>query len=395
MTCEQCERQLNALADGALPPLRAWQIRRHLAQCPACARAYAEIVQIGSEARAWRTTAPPAALAVRIALALPPQTSRMENTAMILERPLARPRRTAPRLIFAAVLCAAALALLALWPGSPGRPNVALADVERAVDQVNTVTATCATTRYVTADMPVTEVTHNWIRRNPPAIASVPAPSLSKPQNLIQTNMSQQNLWDERGEFTHEIAGTQMSMNIDYMIDTGARLTPSRMRGTLEALLNPSRTKSQNGIEVTPAQSEPARLEGHQVLRLVRHVSYANKPEDILFTETYYIDPITLRPIRIEFQGITAKTRKPYSTSVVTNFRYNAIPPSGVFDWSPPKGSRVEVTYRTSAGLYIKDKMFPAWPGGAEIGPHVETGDKLKMFPAWPGGASAPPLLKK
>lgn len=377
MTCEQTQPELNALADGALPPLRAWPVRRHLVQCPGCAREYAQIMQLGADARAWRNAAPPAALAVRITSALPPQTAPRENTAMIWERPqpvAIPPRRIAARKARTALALAACLALVlavTLWPSSPGRPTVALADVKRAVDQVNTVTATYTTTRYLPGGTPLTEVTYNWIRRYPPAIASVPAPSLSKPQNLIQMNFCQQSLWDTRGEFVHYIAPARgpVTMNINYLVDLGAPLKPSRMRENLDAFLSPSRTNPHNGIEITPPQSEPARLEGRQVLRLVRHVSYTNKPEDILFTETYYVDPITLRPIRIEFQGITAKTRKPYSTSVVTDFRYNVMPPSGVFDWSPPKGSRVDVTYRTPAGLYIKQKLFPAWPGGASAPP--------------------------
>jgi len=40
MKCEQVTSQLSAYMDGELPPQQAEEVRRHLAECPACAEEY-------------------------------------------------------------------------------------------------------------------------------------------------------------------------------------------------------------------------------------------------------------------------------------------------------------------------------------------------------------------
>ncbi len=324
MTCKQCETQLNALADGALPSLRAGPVRCHLAQCRDCAKAYAEIVQLGNEARSWRAAVPPAALAVRIALALPPQTARMENTTMISERPLARPKQTAPRLVFAAALCLAALALFALWPGSPGRPALAYADVVRAMQQVQTlhcygrIETTASGKRGVRTSAQSTEY---W---------AVLGPRVEDARAAVR--MSTPLTWPGRNQAGWEISPMR-----------GAALRVDLMR-----LLWPPSGGAEDvmGVKVggpafTPWQQDTVQQDGKARLRFQHRAQSASSE----IVQTVLIDPQTRLVVsitdrrRVQFPKSTRSGAALLPSSIVTiyhlnRFEYNHAPPAEVF--APP-----------------------------------------------------------
>ena len=163
MTCDQIQPLLDAFADYDLSPLTRWRIRRHLTQCPACTAELAEINALTARVRAWQNVPAPAGLEARIAARLP-------AISPVPARPPCR--RATVGLAGLAVALAAAFWLI---PGQPGRPTVAFAEVEQAMQNVQTVS--WRTTQIIN-DSPsdkskLATITYtNWLRRNPAAIAS-------------------------------------------------------------------------------------------------------------------------------------------------------------------------------------------------------------------------------
>lgn len=58
MTCDTCRSQLTALRDGELAPGAAAEAERHLAACPGCAQAWADLAAVREMADAWTVDAP-------------------------------------------------------------------------------------------------------------------------------------------------------------------------------------------------------------------------------------------------------------------------------------------------------------------------------------------------
>ncbi len=58
MICETIQSRLTALRDGELPPEAFAEAERHLAACPACAQAQADLASMLEMAAAWTVDAP-------------------------------------------------------------------------------------------------------------------------------------------------------------------------------------------------------------------------------------------------------------------------------------------------------------------------------------------------
>lgn len=58
MTCDDIRASLTALLDGELPPEAAAEIERHMAACPECAQAGAELKAVRALADGWTLDAP-------------------------------------------------------------------------------------------------------------------------------------------------------------------------------------------------------------------------------------------------------------------------------------------------------------------------------------------------
>ncbi len=342
MTCEQCERQLNALADGALPPLRAWPVRRHLVHCPACATAYAEIMQMGSEARAWRNAAPPAALTIRITLALPPQTARLENTAMILERPQPAaipPRRFVTRKARTALALAACLVVVlafTLWPSKQAPLPAAYADTVLAMQRVHSIAWTQTVTNYKPdGSQGIHQVEQTWVRRDPPAIATLvlPDPSTHGISGGYRT------LKDARGSRRTKLSGGETQLRplrtpiAEQVRDTLASLT------SFSALSSSPLTS--NGVPVaythTPWQQEPVTREGQTLLRFRQDIAatFPVQPHEAMrgpavLHITVWVNPQTHRVYRREVQlAIPTFGRLDV---IAEHIVYDQPAPAGVFD---------------------------------------------------------------
>lgn len=357
MTCEQTQAQLNALADGALPPLRAWQIRRHLAQCPACATAYAEIVQMSTEARAWRNAAPPAALAVRITLALPPQTARTENTAMILEHPQPvadPPRRFAARKARIALALAACLAValaVTLWPSKQAPLPSAYADTVLAMQRVRSVAWTQTSTNHYSDDsQEIHEVVQYWVRRDPPAIATLELPD----PTTHSIRGGYRRLQDAHGARLTQLDGGETWLR--------PLCTPiaEEVRVTLDSLTSLGTMKNiplmgNHLILVTtqtPWIQKQVSLNGYTLLRFREDLiaTFPTLPGGAIRNRTVmhftvWVDPETHRVQRTEWQSTTPKLGR--SEVVNDHFVYDQPAPAGVFDDATYSAARLHAPVTT------------------------------------------------
>ena len=79
MTCDTCQPQLTALRDGEIAPEAAAEAERHLAVCPDCAQARADLAAVGDMASAWTVDAPDISDRVRQAIASDDQNLLLEE----------------------------------------------------------------------------------------------------------------------------------------------------------------------------------------------------------------------------------------------------------------------------------------------------------------------------
>lgn len=103
MTCDAIQSRLTALLDGELPPETASEMERHLAACPECAQALAELAAIGELADAWPMDVPDITERVLQAVALDDQSLLLDEMRYLraemqeLRTEVAALRRQLPR----------------------------------------------------------------------------------------------------------------------------------------------------------------------------------------------------------------------------------------------------------------------------------------------------------
>ena len=353
MTCEQSRWQLNALADGALPPFQAWQVRRHLAQCAACAADFTRIVQLSTDARAWRDSAPPAALAARIASALPPQTARLENTAMILERPLPiadpphRFRTRKVRVALALGVCLASVLTLALWPSKQAPLPAAYADTVLAMQRVRTAAWTQTITIYnPNGSTQMHQTRQIWVRRDPPAIATVvpPDPTTQSISGGYRELLDAQGLHRTNLDGGKTIIRPLQKPIADQVRDTLNGLTSFNAQENNPLFKDGSFVVSNQ----TPWKQKQVILNSQVLLRFRKDIT-ATFPvgaihhiqEPLIFHKTVWVDPQTQRVQQGEWQVRNSKVGG--FDGITYHFVYDQPALAGVFD---------DATY-SAARLYV------------------------------------------
>ena len=335
MTCDQTQPLLDAFADRELGWGTAGRVRRHLAACPACAAELAETRCLDSRVRAWRDVPAPAGLQSRIAAALPSAPS------------LSAPYRpvTAHRVAvgFAGVAAASA-ACVWLLPGQPGRPTVAFAEVEQAMQKVKTISwkveeQASDRPNHKSEDKSLTFT--NWLRRDPPAIATTdfemtPAHDF----NLIK------NLIDARGSFS--LSKGECDVRPVLKVPVQERVE-RQIHSLTQFPQNVSLSEAKGQVQTTATNLHQAYVgvNGQRRVRFDRDVKTVWTMDDGHTTHrlahvSIWADPGTHRIIRIEAH-ITEDTTgiRPFLTMIQDHFRYDQTPPKGTFDWSPPAGMKV------------------------------------------------------
>ncbi len=345
MTCDQTQPLLEAFADEELGWWAAWRVRRHLAACPACASEVAELQRLTARIRAWRDVPAPAHLQSQIAAALPPAPP-----VSAPRRPIAA-RRAAVGL---AGLAAAAAAFFWLLPGQPGRPTIAFADVEQAMQQVQTVSydmnSHCydAQGRVVPSGMSFSF--RNWLRRKPAASARYDAV------------MHEQHLEDARGSLWYSrrlnkyLKQPLVGDNIEQSVNKEMHhLTEPPTSADMDTAASQPAPSVQ--LTVTHWQQHEANLNGivcqkftRDILRITKRnvlrTTYGGYEDTDRHDKTHvtiWADARTLHVVRVELTGDAAYMARGYREhTVLDDFHYNETPPPGVFDWSPPPRAKVE-----------------------------------------------------
>ena len=330
MTCDQIQPLLEAFAGHGLSPLTRWRIRRHLTQCPDCTAELAEINALDARVRAWQNVPAPAGLEARIAARLP-------AAVPVPARPPVR--RAAVGLAgFAAALAAA----FWLAPGQPGRPTVAFADVEQAMQNIQTVSfdlnikmydaqghvLSGATARALSQETP--RSLHIWLRRAPSAVY------------YLDRTRAERHLEDKRGGVAYQMKKGiyikyPVKENIEEEVDRQLRHLAEPMTSVSGASPNLAQKWTDS-----PWQQERVTLNSVPCLKFKQTVLETFGSKHGTTYINIWADAKTLRVVRVERFGDAIWMPQGYHERVVyNNLRYDKVPPPGVFDWSPPPGAKV------------------------------------------------------
>ncbi len=318
MTCTKIQPLLEAFANNDLSALTHWRVRCHLTQCPACTAEMAEIKTLDARVRAWQNVPAPVGLETRIAARLPAAMPAPARPPM---------RRAAVGLTgFAAALAAA----FWLVPGQPGRPTVAFADVERAMQQVQTTSYDSSTKTYDIHNRAhftaTTDWGSTWCRQAPVALAG------------LDRKTGNRYLCDRRGTLYHNLkkdvySKSPSSPDVIQAMRDQMQFTPSfAYKGML---LGSSWTQ-------TPWQKQKVVLGGISSLKFTQTTSHNLGQRHCVRHLSIWVDTKALRIIRMEeFGDADWKAEGYQERTIADNFHYNEQLPSGVFDWSPPPGAKV------------------------------------------------------
>ena len=319
MTCDQIQPLLEAFTDRTLGWGTVWRVRHHLAACPPCASDLAEIRRFDSRVHAWRDVAAPAGLQSRIAAALPslPPVSVSRRPVVV--------RRAALGL---AGVAAASAAFFWLIPGQPGRPTIAFADVERAMQQAQNISYDFDVHRYDAQGHATPEMAfsnRNWLRRIPAASAQYDA------------IMHEWNLYDARG-----YVGYSYRLN-NYLEKPPEEDIEQSIKKQMRRLTEPPTDADPTDPRVDgsqPWQQQETTIDGRSCVVFTQDAAHNTRT-------TIWVDAQTLHIIRIELVTDPSINVAPnlhkavVERMLIDNFHYDETPPPGVFDWSPPPGANV------------------------------------------------------
>ena len=357
MTCDQVRPLLEAFAAHELGWGTAWRVRRHLAACPACASELAETRRLDAHVRAWRDVTAPVGLQSRIAATLP-----VTAPTATPRRPVVV-RRTAVGL---AGMAAAGVAFFWLVPGQPGRPTIAFADVEQAMQHVGTLS--WVTTSYYT-DMRGNKLStdpaghkisalnsvRTWVRRNPAATAT------------LDQRTGWLDLADKRGEIFKTAEGTyqesptplggekslaeRVERDIQKMTQAPTDRVVSKFQGsTITAYTGKPMHPVSSPFHMTtmPVQRQQVTLDGRVQILFTRDAEMTIATYPVPFNvvhiqQSMWADPMTHHITQVQIQNSGGGLGPDRQSFVLySHFHYNEAPPPGVFDWSPPPGAKVE-----------------------------------------------------
>jgi hypothetical protein len=357
MTCEETQSQLDAYADGELGWGAALRVRHHLVGCGGCASELTQIRQLDNRIRGWRDVPIPIAFRSRIAAAHPPISSAASQR---------QPFPTRRAVVGLAGLAAVASVFLWLLPGQPGRPAIALADVEQAMQQVETLSwlkSSYYTDQYGNktdqygnkAKIEGTSPSYyTWLRRKPAAIAS------------IYKSRGWRELTDKRGEIFQQTADNyqkygigafrekDMSKRVDVLIKRMTQLPTDKMGlkssgNTIISYTGNPRHAVSSPFHILrmPVQERQIEVNGRiqtlftRVEDMTVATSIYPAPFNVIhIKQQIWADPITHRIAQVEIENSGGGLGPNLHSFVLfSDFHYNETPPPGVFDWSPPTGT--------------------------------------------------------
>ncbi|MDQ2687192.1 MAG: zf-HC2 domain-containing protein [Armatimonadota bacterium] len=333
--------QLNALTDGELGIWAAARLRRHLRTCPTCAEEYEAIQNLGLRMQAWRDVTAPAGLEARIASVLP-QARQTTAQKRFTWRPLAAV--AVAGVVFAAIVL--------FTPGQPGQPAIAFADVERAMQNIQTARWVETTTDF-NSDGSVGEqyASELWVRTEPPAEARISLPQSFHPYPGESLD-DLRTLFDSRGQTTYDATAHRYSLDPmpfhPALKSKAARdqFLQSMVRGDLilpreRAEATAPQSRAYGPIQTRISASRRVSLDGRPVIRFESENTLRSGDGETVAT-VIFADPDTRRIVRRETRFI--KSGHLTRLEVCDHYGYNEAPPPDTFNLTPPPGVTVEIT---------------------------------------------------
>ncbi len=184
-----------------------------------------------------------------------------------------------------------------------------------------------------------------WVRRRPAAIA------------FLEQPIGWQELWDKRGELSRTTEGYYQKQKTDISeADIGKRVN-SMIRGMTQPPKELASLKSSGVMryKATPYQTTSKSLEEHEttlnghiqtLFTRDTEITLPNNPVSTRFVHvstSIWVDPTTHRITQWQIHNTGGNMGPNYQTFVIySHFRYNETPPPGIFDWSPPPGTKVQ-----------------------------------------------------
>lgn len=322
------DNALTMLAAGETGALAAWRQRRHLKTCPPCRAQWAETERLWMLAQTLRDDAVPASLKHNTLSTLQNTLSALQKEKIPMQTTFKtsfRPRRGMATLA-ALAACLAAVSVALLWPGSPARPQPAFAEVERAMETVQTVHWMEQTRHYpgfggMIATDARTEET--WVRLNPPAkasrvrpgsgISSMTYPWLTTPEGTIMFNTEQKT-------YSVMLPDEHTRSHFLSLIYTAMFLAPS--------------------IGQPDWVSRPDTLDGRSVTRFELQWPGFPNGDGTHSTSIVWADSQTHRVVRRELHQMNGDGEEILS-SVADQFRYNETLPPNLFTFRVPPGPAI------------------------------------------------------
>lgn len=205
MRCESVCLSLTDLADCSLPPAAAWRVRKHIKNCAACQKAWAEAQTFQNEVRALYAPGESGIFALPTGLRTRTlQAADSTNAAVLRPVPRASRRSFAGGIAAfgaAAGVASAIIGLVWVTPGTPVRPTIAFAQVEAAMQQVKTVhwIETSRTRQGIHGPWRTDYVVEKWARLDPPALLEKRLPG-GEPdyENVILSTPGQSLMWKRK-----------------------------------------------------------------------------------------------------------------------------------------------------------------------------------------------------
>jgi hypothetical protein len=310
--------------------LVAGRLRRHLKHCPHCAVELKEITSMLAAAKPKEAVASKSlADKTRGALPLSPSQERKLRSLGLV----------------GGVALAAGATLLFAVPGGPLRPTPSFAQVEAAMEKIQTVHWTETMTvkgmwafgakggHVVDADkVSSTRVYDCWAQLEPSRLVRRLVPKETEDLSDERTFIDYEKVWDYRK--------TKYSLTYMLIPTSLALKVPPHKNNVIDQIVLPTddlqRTETVNGGSVplkviySPWKQTEESLSGRRALKFTRQVTTLRKSDKRIKTVIVWVTPETMRVVRREEVDS-------FSHRIAENFHYNATPPAGALELPVPR----------------------------------------------------------
>lgn len=310
--------------------LAAARLRRHLKYCPHCAVELKEITHLLATAK------PKEAVASK---------SLADKTRDVLPLPPSHGRRIRSLGVVGGVALVAGATLFFVIPGSLLRPTPSFAQVEAAMEKIQTVHWTeTLTVKGMWAFGPKgghmagadnvhpTSVYDCWAQLEPSLLVRRQVPQGTEDLSDERMFIDYEKVWDYRK--------TKYSLTYMLIPTSLALKVPPHKNNVIDQIVLPTddlqRTETVNGgttplkVIYSPWKQAEESLSGRRALKFTRQVTNLRKSDKRITAVVVWVDPETMRVVRRE-------EASPFFRRVAESFHYNATPPVGALELPLPR----------------------------------------------------------